>query len=408
MPSRHVVFVVPFFLPATLRFVAGATRLDGVRLSLVSQDPLERLPVALRERLAGHWRVDDALRASDLVGAVRELSRRHGPVERLIGSLEQLQVPLAEAARELGLPGLDPAVARRFRDKHVMKAAFAAAGIPCARNRLVEQPAAAREFIAHVGLPIVVKPPAGAGGRNTFRLSDPGQFESWLAGDPPRPGAPVLLEEFLRGEEYSFDSVTIDGRTLWSSISVYRPSPLTVLENPWIQWCVLLPRSIDGAEFAEIRALGPRAIATLGLHTGMTHMEWFRRPDGSVAISEVAARPPGAQFTTLISHAHETDFYAAWPRLVSFDEFTVGPRAYAVGAAYLRGLGEGRVVRVEGLQALRDEFGAHIVEARVPEPGEIQPPGYEGAGYIIFRHGETAVVESALRRTLQLVRLRLG
>jgi hypothetical protein len=37
----------------------------------------------------------------------------------------------------------------------------------------------------------------------------------------------------------------------------------------------------------------------------------------------------------------------------------------------------------------------------------VQPPGYEGAGYVIFRHPETAVVERALRRTVELIRVKL-
>ena len=37
-----------------------------------------------------------------------------------------------------------------------------------------------------------------------------------------------------------------------------------------------------------------RAVKALGLETGFTHMEWFRRDDGSLAIGEIAARPPGA------------------------------------------------------------------------------------------------------------------
>ena len=32
---------------------------------------------------------------------------------------------------------------------------------------------------------------------------------------------------------------------------------------------------------------------------------------GGIAISEAGARPPGAQFTTLISYAHDCDFYSA-------------------------------------------------------------------------------------------------
>ena len=36
-----------------------------------------------------------------------------------------------------------------------------------------------------------------------------------------------------------------DSRTVWASVSDYRPPPLTVLRNPWIQWTVLLPRELD-------------------------------------------------------------------------------------------------------------------------------------------------------------------
>ena len=61
-----------------------------------------------------------------------------------------------------------------------------------------------------------------------------------------------------------------------------------------IDGLVSLPRSIETPEFAEVRKVGVKAIEVLGLRDGFTHMEWFRRPDGSVAIGEIAQRPPGA------------------------------------------------------------------------------------------------------------------
>ncbi len=76
---RHVVFVAPFFLDATLRFLGGATRLEDVALSVISQDPLERIPADTRPLLAGHWRVDDALDPGQLVAAARSLATRFGP-----------------------------------------------------------------------------------------------------------------------------------------------------------------------------------------------------------------------------------------------------------------------------------------------------------------------------------------
>jgi hypothetical protein len=408
MADRHAVFVVPFFMAATLRFVNGAARLPGLRLSVISQDPAERLPAPLRERLVGHWRVGDCFDARQLVYAVRELERRHGSVERIIGSLEQLQVTLAEARSMLGLEGLSVAAAGNFRDKNRMKELFERAGLPCARHRLVVNAESASAFVRSVGLPIVVKPPAGAGAKNTFRISSGVELEQWLRTERWHPAQSLLLEEFLSGEEFSFDSVCIGGKMLWHSISSYQPSPLTVLENPWIQWCVLLPRQIGGEEFAPIRAAATEALTVLGLKTGMTHMEWFRRRDGSIAISEVAARPPGAQFTSLISFACDTDFYRAWPRLMLFDEFTIPERRFAAGAAYLRGMGEGRVRAIAGIEQLKKEFGAIMVDSYWPVVGSQQPAGYEGSGYVIYCHPDTAVVESALRRTVELARVELA
>jgi biotin carboxylase len=405
---RNVVFVVPFFMEATLRFVAGAASLSGVRLAIVSQDPVERLPDDLRAHVAAHWRIDDALDPRQIAIGVEGVSRQIGPVERLIGSLEQLQVPLAHVRAHLKLPGLSVEAAQRFRDKSVMKTVFERTGLPCARHRLIGRRSDATEFVAEVGLPIVVKPPAGAGAVSTFRLDSSAELAQYLERHPPQAARPVLFEEFLRGEEYSFDSVCIDGRIVWYSISTYRPTPLAVVENPWIQWCVLLPRRIDGPEFNEIRAAAGPALAALGLNTGMTHMEWFRRAQGGIAISEVAARPPGAQFTTLISYACNLDFYRAWPRLMIFEEFDPPRRDYATGAAYLRGMGQGRVKAVHGLAQAQKELGALVVEARLPQAGQMQPSGYEGSGYIVLRHPDTRIVEQALARAVELIRVELG
>jgi hypothetical protein len=218
----------------------------------------------------------------------------------------------------------------------------------------------------------------------------------------------VLVEEFVQGDEYSFDSVFAAGRMVWHSISRYYPTPLEVLNTPWIQWVVLLPREIDGPEFEPIRRAGERAVAVLGMRTGLSHMEWFRRRDGSIAISEVGARPPGAQFTTLLSYAHDIDMYKAWAHLMVFDEFTPPPRSYAAGAAFLRGQGEGRVVAIHGLAEVQRAVAPVVVEAKLPRPGQTPSGTYEGDGYVIVRHPDTRVVENALRHIVSTIRVELG
>src|SRR3954453_12697169 len=206
-------FVAPYLREATARFVSAAAELPDLRLALVTTEPLERIAPPLRERLVAHWRGDDALDPRQLAWAVRGLSERLGRVERLVGALEQLQVPMARAREWLGIEGMDVRTALNVRDKSRMKEALRAVGVPCARHALVRGAAGAYAFAEQVGFPLVAQPPAGAGAPSTFRVDAADMLRSWLDAVPLGEQEPVLLEEFLTGEEHTFDSVTVGGTT---------------------------------------------------------------------------------------------------------------------------------------------------------------------------------------------------
>ena len=412
----HVVFAIPFAMENTLRFASAVARLPGVKLSVVSQDAAEKFPAEFRQQLDGFQQVADALQPDDLTAAIRTLATKLGPAERLLGILEQAQEPLAAVRERLRIRGMDGPTARSFRDKAHMKELFAAHGVPCARHRLCAEPAQALAFAQEVGFPLVGKPPAGAGAKATARLNTVAELQRFVQQSRPRPGREVLLEEFVRGREFSFDSVTLHGQHVFHNVCVYHPTPLEVMEDPREQWIVVLPRRIDTPEFAAIHKVGPRALGVLGMWTGMSHMEWFRRDDGSLAVSEVAARPPGAQFMTLMSHAHDADLYRAFAQLMVFETFTPPPRRYAAGAVYLRAMprtgaaataGQ-RITAVTGLEQLRAELGELVVEQRLPRIGSAPATSYEGDGIVVVRHPETRVVEEALACAARTVRIELG
>ena len=248
-----VVFVAPYALDATVRFVHEVAALPDAAVGLVSSDPFERFPSEVRLAVRDHFRIDDCLDPQQLTVAVTALGHRlgtrtgsAGPVDRLLAILENLQIPLAEVREQLGIDGIGVGVARNFRDKSRMKAVFEAAGVPCARSAPGLVGVGGDRSRGPRRVPLVVKPPAGMGARNTFRVEDKAQLDEWLAAAPPSAEDPALLEELLVGEEHSFDSVVVDGRLVWRSIGRYLPTPLEVIENPWIQWCVLLPRDLDG------------------------------------------------------------------------------------------------------------------------------------------------------------------
>jgi D-alanine-D-alanine ligase-like ATP-grasp enzyme len=401
-------FVAPYLMDATVRFVGAAARRPDIELAVITCDPADRIPWPLRQDLVGHWRIDDPLDAGQIAGAVQGLSGQLGTVQRVMAVLEQLQVPLAQVREHLGLPGLDVVTAHNFRDKAQMKSVMRAAGVPCARYRLADSAESAQDFARVAGFPLVVKPPAGAGAKSTFRLDDAHELAVWLDTAPPAPDRPAMIEEFLTGEEGSYDSVMVDGQIVWDSVSSYLPTPLEVLRNPWIQWQVLMPIQMDGQGTEQIRAIVPTALRSLGLRTGLTHLEWFRRPDGSVAVSEVAARPPGGQITSMLCYAHDFDLYGAWAGLMVHGRFDAPARNWAAGTVYLRGQGVGRVRAVHGLDALPPEVTAMVTESKLPEPGQQSSGSYEGDGYVILRHKDTAAVQDAMRQIVSTVRVELG
>ncbi len=324
-------------------------------------------------------------------------------------------MPLGRVRDHLGIEGMGARAARNFRDKGRMKTALREASVSCARHATVNSSAQAVEALARIGYPAIIKPPAGAGAVATYRVNDSNELRRVLAVVQPRPARPVVIEEFVTGLENSLESVSIRGQVVWDSHTRYNPAPLTVLENPWIQWTVLLPREQDDRDTAAVRPAAHAALNALGMHTGLSHMEWFHTDRGAV-ISEVAARPPGAQIIPLNSYAHDVDFYMMWARLMVFDEWHAPERKYATGAAFFRGQrlrarGEpgvpGRITSIHGLERAQEQVGHLVVEANLPRLGASKRRTYEGDGYAILRHPDTHVVEKALEQLVALVQVEI-
>ncbi len=393
---RNIVFVAPFPLDTTMRFARAAAALADVRFLGI----LQELP---RGDDAGLFvdivTVKDGLDTRQLIEAARLLERRHGTLQRVLGILEPLQVQLGEVRRALGVDGTGPDTADLFRDKARMKDELRRHGLPCARHRLLRTWSDAESFVAEVGLPVVLKPPAGMACKATWRVRTLDELRAAMMAVHAGPDNPALAEEMLRGTEHSFETITIDGEVRFQSLSSYHPTPLEVMETPWIQWVCVLPRDIDGPEWADARQLGVRAVKALGLDTGFTHMEWFRRDDGTLAIGEVAARPPGANIVRMNSFAHDADMYRAWARAVVDGEFD-GPfeRKMAVGCAFLRGVGRGRVLRVLGVDRAQGNVGRYVVQARLPAAGQRRAAiATKGDGHVIVRHENTDVVNASVQ-----------
>jgi len=385
-----------------MRFVRALSRLEGVRLLGV----FGRLDDEVRALCHDVARVDDATSLGDLSEAVSLLTRKHGRAHRIVGINEVLMVQLAQVRERFGVPGTSVRAATLFREKAAMKDALRAAGLPVARHALVASEREAFAFAEAVGFPLVLKPPAGVGAKSTYRARSGDELRATLALMRPSASRPVLLEEMLRGTEHSFETLTVGGVPRAFSFSNYLPGPLEVVENPWMQWVCLLPRETKGAVFERARVAGLAAIRALGLDDGMTHMEWFARPDGSIAIGEIAQRPPGPQLCQMTGLVNDVDIYRAWARAV-VEGVLDAPwhRTFAAATAWLRGVGQGRVASIRGVREAYQVLAPHLVEARLPTIGKQKNDGYEGDGYVVIKHHRTEEATALIRAAIETIRI---
>lgn len=225
---RNVIFVAPSASYDVLRFLRALSKLEGTRLLGVFGKGSKEAR-ALCDTLA---LVDDPFSVDDLSEAVRLLTRRYGRAHRIVGINEVLMVQLAKVRERFGVPGTPVKTATLFREKADMKDALRAAGLPVAAHALLTTEREARAFVERVGLPLVLKPPAGVGARSTYRVKTVSALLTALQVMDMRPGHPVLAEELLRGTEHSFETVTVAGRPRAVSFANYLPAASRCWRSP--------------------------------------------------------------------------------------------------------------------------------------------------------------------------------
>ncbi|HSM12977.1 MAG TPA: ATP-grasp domain-containing protein, partial [Thermoanaerobaculia bacterium] len=266
----------------------------------------------------------------------------------------------ARVREAVGATGLGLEATRPFRDTERMKQKLDRAGIRTPRHEAAREGRGIRAAAERIGYPLIVKPIAGAGSADTHRVEDPAELERVIAAVAHL--AEVSVEEFVDGEEYTFDTVSIEGRPAYHNVAWYRPRPLVARTNEWISPQVVALRRPDQATLAAGVAMGREVLAALGFERGFTHMEWFLTASGEAVFGEIAARPPGAHQVDQMNYSCDIDVYRGWAQAVCFGRFDEPVRRlYNVANVYKRAEGEGVIRRIEGLEGFRARHRDSIV-----------------------------------------------
>ena len=151
-------------------------------------------------------------------------------------------------------------------------------------------PPGTRDSVDHesVPFPAVVKPATRHSSEGVQMVHDRAELVAQLAEYPAQ--ETILVEQMITGQEYSVESLTQDGKTLFSSVT--RKETTDVDSQYFVEMAHTVPAARDDAWDAVQRA-NVAMLDRLGIENGITHAEWRLDERGEARLIEVAARTPG-------------------------------------------------------------------------------------------------------------------
>ncbi|MEO7502738.1 MAG: ATP-grasp domain-containing protein [Gemmatimonadaceae bacterium] len=367
-------------------FVRGLAR-EGAAVIGVGDQPEHDVPPMTKQHLAAYVRVPSLQDEDECVRVAAQWANgKH--IDRVICLWEPGVLLAARLRKELGTPGMAVEECLPYRDKDLMKEKVAAAGIRTPKHKSAKSAQGVRAAIKKIGYPVIIKPIAGAGSMDTYRVNDAAELKAAIA----KMGHidEVNVEEFIDGEEYTYDTICVDGKILYRNIGYYRPRPLTARSEEWISPQTLCLRDLDAPHLKHGHMMGQAVLDALNMKTGFTHMEWYQKSNGEVVFGEIAVRPAGARTVDLMNFVSDIDLFRGYAEAEVHGRFSQnGERKYNTVNVFKRAQGSGRIQHIEGLENLRARFGKHIVHVDLLPIGAPRRNWVQtliSDGYVCVRH----------------------
>lgn len=380
------VFLAPSYPPEMQQYTRGLAEV-GAEVYGVGDTPVAALPRSLKNHLADYLQVPRILDDDDVVERVYQWLRGRS-VDRILANWEVMVLTAARLRERCGVAGMSVDAVEGFRDKQLMKDRVAAAGLRVPRSARVRSVAEAQAAAEHIGYPLILKPIAGAGSADTYRVDDPAGLTQVLA--KMRHVSEASCEEFIEGEEFTFDTVCVDGVPAYRNVAHYLPKPLIARTNEWISPIIITVRDLQQPKLAPGMALGHSVLSALGMGDGFTHMEWFLKPNGEAVFGEIGCRPAGAHLVDQMNYTSDVDLFREWARAVCWGQVEA-PRVRKYNAAIIfkRAKGRGRITRIDGLREFMRRYGEYVVEQRLLPVGSHRRDWKQtltSDGHILLRH----------------------
>ncbi len=407
----RVLMISPGFPDDMPNFTKGLAE-TGVEVVGVGDQPEFSMDPRVAASMLAYLYVPDLWNEDSTADQVEYWLASHGASVDRVECLWEPGVVLAAKLRQrLGVEGLSVEQAVAFRDKETMKRTLDAAGIRTPHHYRARSEHEVFEAAERVGFPLVVKPIAGAGSSDTYTAVDESELTDVV--EMVRHVSELSVEEFIEGEEFTYDTVSGGGEVLYENVTWYRPKPLVTRLNPWVSQTAISLRDLEAGQPAPGVELGRKVLKALGYEAGFAHMEWFLTPTGEAVFGEIGARSPGGRLTHAMNFSSDIDLFRGWAEAVTFGRLSQDKtKHYNTALVFKRASGGGsHITHIEGLEPLLAAYSEHVPVVDLVRVGERRRDWRKvvtGDGWIVVRHPDLATTMEIADRLASEVRVVAG
>lgn len=217
---------------------------------------------------------------------ILEKCREIGPdAVATIGS-DLANITVQYLAEQLGLPGNSRECIENSTNKYAMRKAFKKAGIPTPFFQAVGE----GEKVNPPSFPVVVKPTDRSGSRAITKVESPEELEGAIKAAVDQSfEKKAIVEEYLKGEEYSLEAISYGGHHTCLAIT----KKFTTGSPHYIETGHLQPAPLTETQRKQIIDMVFSGLDALGVKYGASHSEFRMDEKGQVRIIEIGSRMGG-------------------------------------------------------------------------------------------------------------------
>jgi len=238
---------------------------------------------------------------------------RNKKIDRVV-ALDDFDVEKAALVREhFRIQGMGQTTARYFRDKLAMRMQARDAGIAVPPFSSLFNDVDITEYLQRISPPWVIKPRSEASAAGIKKVHS--FQEAWdkvhSLGDERHN---FLIEQFKPGDVYHVDSLTLNGKVIFTRCSQYLNTPFEVSHSGGIFRSVTVEHNSE--EDAALKKMNEDVMRSFGMKSSASHTEMIRSyEDGKFYFLETASRVGGANLAEMVEYSSGINLWREWAKI---------------------------------------------------------------------------------------------